>query len=283
MSGRLYICATPIGNLKDVTLRVLEVLREVDLIVAEDSRHTEKLLRHYGIPPKFGPSLYEGAERERVPLIIAELKQGKDVALVSDAGTPLISDPGYPLVRACVEEGIPVIPIPGPAAFLAALMASGLPPEKFVFLGALPRKKGAKREVLEELVGENRTAVMYESPHRVVETLELMRELYPERPLVLARELTKLHEEFIRGTVAEVEDAVRARGGVQGEVVLVLGGEERPPRLPQPELVRELHRMLIQRGHRPGEALRELARLLGIPKGRLRRALGERAGSDEQG
>lgn len=278
MTGILYICATPIGNLKDITLRALEVLRDVDLIVAEDTRNTGKLLRHYGIPPKFGPSLYEGGERERVPAIIAELKRGKNVALVSDAGTPLISDPGYPLVRACVEEGIPVVPIPGPAAFLAALVASGLPTESFVFLGSLPRKHGSKREVLEGLVGEERTAVMYESPHRLEETLELMSGLYPERPLVLARELTKLHEEFIRGTVAEVLAEVRGRGGIRGEVVLVLGGEERSPGLAQPELVSELYGILLRRGHRPGDALRELARLLGVPKGKLRRAIGGASG-----
>ena len=269
MPGTLYICATPIGNLKDITLRTLEVLKRVDLVVAEDTRHTEKLLRHYGIQAKFGPSLYEGVERERVPVIISALRAGKDVALVSDAGTPLISDPGYPLVRACVEEGIPVVPVPGPTAFVAALIASGLPAESFVFLGALPRKKGAKKELLEDLVGEARTAVMYESPHRLEETLDLMAELYPERPLVLARELTKVHEEFIRGAVREVREEVRRRGGVKGEVVLVLGGEKGAPRLPDPELVMELHRLLIRRGHRPREAIRQMARLLGIPKGKL--------------
>ena len=269
MAGTLYLCATPIGNLEDVTLRVLRVLREVDIIVAEDTRRTAVLLRRYGIEPGFGPSLYEGAERERVPLILRELKAGKDVALVSDAGTPLISDPGYPLVRACIEAGVRVVPVPGPAAFLAALIASGLPTDSFVFLGTLPRKRGAKREVLEGLIGEGRTAVMYESPHRLGEALELMEALYPRRPLVLARELTKAHEEFIRGTVAEVRAEVERRGGVKGEVVLVLGGDPGPAVPPDVGLLRDLYGLLLAKGRDEKEALREMARLLGIPKGRL--------------
>ncbi|NOX44485.1 MAG: 16S rRNA (cytidine(1402)-2'-O)-methyltransferase [Caldiserica bacterium] len=256
MAGTLYLCATPIGNLEDVTLRVLRVLREVDLIVAEDTRHTEALLRRYGIPPKFGPSLYEGAERERVPLILAELEAGKDVALVADAGTPLISDPGYPLVRACVEAGIRVVPVPGPAAFLAALVASGLPTDSFVFLGMLPRKRGHRREVLEGLIGEDRTCVMYESPHRLRETLGMMAELYPHRPLVLARELTKAHEEFLRGTVTEVLAEVERREAIKGEVVLVLGGDGGGGRIPDEELLRDFYELLLSRGRDPRGALR---------------------------
>ncbi len=266
MSGKLYLCATPIGNLEDITLRALRILREVDLIVAEDTRHTQKLLRHYGIKARFGPSLYEGKERERVPLILGELQKGRDVALVSDAGTPLISDPGYPLVRACVEEGVEVVPVPGPSSFLAALIASGLPPDSFIFLGALPRKEGARRELLDGLVGEEMTAVMYESPHRLMETLSVMEELYPERPLVLARELTKAHEEFIRGAVREVRAEVVRRGGVKGEIVLVLGGERGRKAIHDAELVRDFYRVLLKRGLEPREAVRELARLLGIPK-----------------
>ncbi len=266
MSGKLYLCATPIGNLEDITLRALRILREVDLIVAEDTRHTQKLLRHYGIEARFGPSLYEGKERERVPLILGELQKGRDVALVSDAGTPLISDPGYPLVRACVEEGVEVVPVPGPSAFLAALIASGLPPDRFIFLGALPRKEGARRELLDGLVGEEMTAVMYESPHRLMETLSVMEELYPERPLVLARELTKAHEEFIRGAVREVRAEVERRGGVKGEIVLVLGGEKGRKAIPDTELMQDFYGVLLKRGLEPREAVRELARLLGIPK-----------------
>jgi 16S rRNA (cytidine1402-2'-O)-methyltransferase len=279
MTGTLYLCATPIGNLEDVTLRVLRVLREVDLIVAEDTRHTEKLLRHYGIEPKFGPSLYEGAERERVPLILRELRAGRNVALVSDAGTPLISDPGFLLVRTCVEAGIRVVPVPGPAAFLAALVASGLPVESFLFLGALPRKRGPKLEALEGLIGEERTAVMYESPHRLWETLEMMEELYPERPLVLARELTKVHEEFIRGTVQEVRGEVRRRGTIKGEAVLVLGGDKGTREPPDAELLRDFYELLLGKRRDHKEALREMARLLGIPKGRLARILGAGLGN----
>ncbi len=274
MPGTLYLCATPIGNLEDITLRALRVLREADLIVAEDTRHTRKLLDHYGIEATFGPSLYEGVERERVPLIIAELQRGKDVALVSDAGTPLISDPGYPLVRACVEEGIPVVPVPGPAAFLAALVASGLPTDSFLFLGALPRKKGSKRAILEELMGEERTAVMYESPHRLLETLDIMEELYPKRPLVLARELTKLHEEFIRGTVEGVTREVRCRGGIRGEAVLVLGGNPSPSPGPPRELLEDFYEFLVRgKGKNPREALREMAELFSLPRRVLYRIL----------
>lgn len=225
MAGTLYICSTPIGNLGDITLRALEVLREVDLIVGEDSRRTRKLLSHYEIHTPFLPSLYEGVERRRVGKVLGALEEGKDVALVTDAGTPLISDPGYPLVRAAVEAGIRVVPVPGPSAALAALVASGLPPDRFLFLGHLPRRAGRRRRALEELAQIPYTTVFYESPHRVLVTLEELARMYPHRPLVLARELTKVHEEFIRGTCVEVLQRVKERGGLRGELVLVLGPE----------------------------------------------------------
>jgi 16S rRNA (cytidine1402-2'-O)-methyltransferase len=223
VAGTLYVCSTPIGNLGDITLRALEVLRQVDLIVGEDSRHTKKLLSHYQIHTPFLPSLYEGVERRRVGKVLQVLEEGKDVALVTDAGTPLISDPGYPLVRAAVERGIRVVPVPGPSAALAALVASGLPPDRFLFLGHLPRRAGRRRRALAQLAHIPYTTVIYESPHRVLSTLEELARLYPHRPLVLARELTKVHEEFIRGTCQEVWREVQARGGVRGELVLVLG------------------------------------------------------------
>ncbi len=223
MAGTLYIVSTPVGNLEDITLRALRVLREVDLIVGEDSRRTRKLLYHYGITARFAPSLYQGTEAARVAGILRLLEEGNDIALVSDAGTPLISDPGYPLVRAAVERGIEVVPVPGPAAFLAALVASGLPSDRFLFWGYLPRRAGRRRKALEELSSLPYTAVAYESPHRIEDTLEALAELCPDRPLVIARELTKLHEEFLRGTVAELLGEVRGRGGLRGELVLVLG------------------------------------------------------------
>jgi len=171
MAGTLYICSTPIGNLEDITLRALRVLREVDLIVGEDSRHTRKLLSHYGIHTPFAPSLFQGVEERRVEGVLQALREGKDVALVCDAGTPLISDPGYPLVRACLAEGIKVVPVPGASAFLTALVASGLPPDRFLFLGYLPRKSGPRKKLLERLSELPYTAILYESPHRVLSTL----------------------------------------------------------------------------------------------------------------
>jgi 16S rRNA (cytidine1402-2'-O)-methyltransferase len=265
VAGILYICSTPIGNLEDVTLRVLRILREVDVIVGEDSRRTRRLLAHYGIHTPFAPSLYQGVEAERVEGVLRLLREGKDVALVSDAGTPLISDPGYPLVRACVREGIPVVPIPGPTAAVAALVASGLPPDRFLFLGHLPRPIGPRRRVLEGLRDLDCTAVAYDSPHRIVATLGILAELYPDRPVVVARELTKLHEEFVRGTAQEVHAALMARGEVKGEVVVLIGSA-RPTPPSTPEAVRDLYHGLLAQGLTPKEARAETARRLGVPR-----------------
>lgn len=223
MPGTLYVCSTPIGNLDDITLRALRVLMEVDFIVGEDMRRTKKLLSHYGIHTPFASSLYQGAEGARTKRVLALLHQGRSVALVSNAGTPLLSDPGYPLVRACVAEGIPVVPIPGPSALLAALVASGLPMDRFLFLGYLPRQPGPRRKALAALRTAPYTVVFYESPHRIRATLELLAELYGPRPTVVARELTKLHEEFVRGTAAEVHRAFAQRDLIRGEFAVLLG------------------------------------------------------------
>jgi 16S rRNA (cytidine1402-2'-O)-methyltransferase len=222
--GTLYLVATPIGNLKDITLRALEVLRGVDLIVAEDTRRSRVLLEHYGIETPFGPSLYEGVGPERVERVLRFLDEGKDVALISDAGTPLIQDPGFVLVRRAVEEGVKVVPIPGPTALIAALVASGFPTDRFVFEGVPPKGPGKRRAFLEALKEEERTVVLYESPHRILKTLETLAEVMPQREICLARELTKVHEEFLRGTAEEVLARLKERPSVKGEFVLVIRG-----------------------------------------------------------
>lgn len=272
MAGTLYVVATPIGNLEDVTLRALRVLRGVDLIVGEDSRHTRKLLSHYGIHTRFAPSLYQGVEEARVEGVLKLLREGVDVALVADAGTPLISDPGYPLVRAAVEAGLPVVPVPGPSALLAALVASGLPPDRFLFLGYLPRRAGPRRRALEEALPCPYTVVAYESPHRILATLEELAKLAPDRKVVLARELTKVHEEFIRGTAAEVLAASRARGGLKGELVLLIAPAPRNgPAKVDPNEVSARYRELLAAEVAPAEALRRLAAEYGVPKRELYR------------
>jgi len=267
MAGTLYICSTPIGNLEDITLRALRVLREVDLIVGEDSRHTRKLLSHYGIHTPFAPSLFQGVEERRVEGVLQALREGKDVALVCDAGTPLISAPGYPLVRACLAEGIKVVPVPGASAFLAALVASGLPPDRFLFLGYLPRKSGPRKKVLERLSELPYTAILYESPHRVLSTLEELARLFPRRPLVLARELTKVYEEFIHGTTEEVFAEVKRRGGIKGELVLLIAPADlKEEEEPEPEPMRKRFRELLDCGFSPGEAVKKVAGEFGIPR-----------------
>ena len=222
MSGRLYLVAVPIGNLADITLRAIETLKSVDAILAEDTRTSSRLLQRYEITTPFHSSIYQGAERQRLGEILTLLADGKNLALISDAGTPLISDPGFPLVRAVVEAGHEVIPIPGPSAALAALVGAGLSTDRFRFLGSLPRKEGERRSVLLELQHVSETTVAYESPHRLLSTLALMNEILPDRRLVLARELTKIHEEFVRGTPGEILSTLQERGGIKGECVLVL-------------------------------------------------------------
>ncbi len=224
MSGRLFVVSLPIGNLSDITVRAIEVLKAVDFILAEDTRTSRRVLDHYGIRTPFYSSLYEGAEDGRVGSILDVLRGEQDIALVSDAGTPLVSDPGFPLVRDAIAAGIEVVPVPGPTAALAALIASGLPTDRFVFEGSLPRKRSHRKGVLARLACEPRTTVAYESPHRLQETLDLLARVLPDRAAVVARELTKVHEEFVRGSAAEIAAIFAARGDVRGECVLVIEG-----------------------------------------------------------
>ncbi|SNZ11699.1 16S rRNA (cytidine(1402)-2'-O)-methyltransferase [Hydrogenobacter hydrogenophilus] len=218
--GKLYVVATPIGNLKDITLRALEVLKEVNFIACEDTRRTSILLNHFNIEGKKLLSYYEPKESVQVPKII-KLLEREDVALITDAGTPSISDPGYKLIKACIEKGIQVEVIPGPSAVLTALVGSGLPTDRFLFVGFLPRKGLAG--FFEDIKKcEDTTIIAFESPNRILKSLEVMKEVYTDDlPVCVARELTKLHEEFIRGTLSEVYNQLSSRGEIKGEIVLL--------------------------------------------------------------
>ena len=223
LAAGLYLVATPIGNLEDITLRAVRVLKQADLIACEDTRQTQKLLNHFGIvTPTI--SYHEHNEAERATELVEKLKQGARIAVVTDAGTPGISDPGFRVASLAIENNIPVVPIPGPAAFVAALVASGLSADVFTFRGFLPPKSGARRRVLEQIRTSSHTEIFYEAPHRILETLEdIVAVLGPTRQIVLARELTKIHEEFLRGAAAELLKAVERRDVIKGEIVLLIG------------------------------------------------------------
>lgn len=270
MSGRLYLVATPIGNLEDITYRAVRVLREADLIACEDTRHTRKLLDHYGISNPV-VSYHEHNEAERSAELAARLQAGMKVALVSDAGVPLVADPGYRVVCAAIAAGIPVEPVPGPSACLAALAASGLPTDEFRFCGFLPPKAGRRQRRLESLRGEEATLIFYEAPHRVLDTLADIGQLLPGRPVVAARELTKVHEEFLRGSAEEVRAALAARGAVRGEFTLLVGKPESPPTAATPlaEAVEEQ----VRAGRSRMEAMKEVARARGLSKRQVYDAL----------
>lgn len=222
MSGTLYVVATPIGNLEDITQRALRVLREVEVIAAEDTRRTRILLGHYQIERPL-TSLHEHNEAYKAPVLIRQLEQGARIALVSEAGTPTISDPGYRLIQLAIARGIPVVPIPGPSAVIAALTVSGLPTDRFVFEGFLPKKPGKRRRRLETLRDEERTIVFYESPRRLNKLLGEMLEAWGERRVAVARELTKIFEEVVRGSLVEVQ-AHFAQHSPLGEVTIVVEG-----------------------------------------------------------
>lgn len=223
--GTLYVVATPIGNLEDITLRALRIMKESSLIAAEDTRHTRALLEKYGISTPL-TSLYDQIERDKAPLIIGRLLKGNDVAYVSDAGTPGISDPGFILVREAISAGIKVSPIPGASALLAALCTSGLPIEPFVFLGFLPSRRSQRRKLLQKMRAEEKTAIIYESPLRLVDLLNDIAEIWGDRQVVVSRELTKVYEEFIRGSAKEALLALKGRT-IKGEITLVVAGSSR--------------------------------------------------------
>lgn len=223
MLGKLYLVATPIGNLEDITLRAINVLKEVDIIAAEDTRHTLKLLNHLEIK-KTMISYYKETEKIKSEILINELLQGKNIALVSDAGTPAISDPGEEIVREAIKNNLQIIPIPGACAFVNALICSGVSTREFEFVGFLSKNNKEKKEKLSELKNESRTLIFYESPHKLKNTLEIMIEILGDREIVLAKEITKIHEEFIRGTISEILSKLDT---VKGEFVIVVQGAEK--------------------------------------------------------
>lgn len=265
-AGILYLVGTPIGNLEDITLRALRVLREAPLIAAEDTRQTRKLLDHYDIHRPL-VSYFEHNERARVEPLLERLATG-DVALVSDAGMPGISDPGYALVRAAIGRGIRVVPVPGPSAPIAALAASGLPTDQFVYLGFLPRRSGDRRKLLASVRGEQRTMVTFEAPHRLIAALGDVLEVLGDRPLVVARELTKIHEEFARGTARAVLERFEA-APPRGEVTLVIAGA---PAAGPVDLSTRL-RELIDAGLSDRDVVATLAAETGAPRREVYRLL----------
>jgi 16S rRNA (cytidine1402-2'-O)-methyltransferase len=270
MAGTLYLVATPIGNLEDVTYRAVRVLQEAHLIACEDTRQTRKLLDRYGIRTP-ALSYHEHNEAARASQLLAKLQEGMNVALVSDAGTPLVSDPGYRLVTAALEHGIRVEPVPGPSALLAALTASGMPADAFHFAGFLPPKRAQRRKALESLKDESATLVFYEAPHRILETLEDVESVLGPRPTVVAREITKLHEEFLRGAPAELKQTLQERGSVKGEITLLVGkaGEPAADNTPLREAVETCERAGMTRM----EAIKCVARRRGLPKSQVYREL----------
>jgi len=262
--GTLFVVATPLGNLEDLTLRALRVLREVPLVACEDTRRTQALLRAHGIESRT-TSYFEHNERWKGERILSELRAGHDVALVSDAGTPGISDPGYRLVRDARAEGLRVLPVPGPSAAVAALSVSGLPTDRFLFVGFLPPRSGQRRRALEALAAERPTLVLYESPQRVVGMLGEMLEAFGDREAFLCREATKLHEEYRRGRLSGLREALAAREAVKGEIVLVVAGAPAEPAEDAEQDPVALYRALAADGRTRREAVKEAARRLGRP------------------
>jgi 16S rRNA (cytidine1402-2'-O)-methyltransferase len=275
MTGTLYLVATPIGNLEDITHRAVRVLGEVDVIACEDTRHTKKLLNHYGIKTKT-ISYHEHNERERAAELLEQLKSGLNVAVVSDAGTPAISDPGFRLTRAAVDNGLRVVPIPGANALTTALVGSGLPTDEFFFAGFLPARSGARRARLAELRSTAATLIFYEGPHRIAATLKDAHEILGEREAVVARELTKLHEEFARGRLSELATRFSSAENARGEMVLmidrtVIAGENAEEKLVQ--TISALVAQFEENGLDHRASLKKAARQLGLSRDEAYRRL----------
>lgn len=258
--GTLYLVPTPIGNMQDMTLRALETLKRVDLICSEDTRNTLRLLNHFEIKvPQ--ESFHEHNSQEKIPKLLDFLKAGQSIAQVSDAGMPSISDPGHDLVRACIEREIDVVALPGPSAGITALIASGLAPQPHVFYGFLPRKRGEQQKFLSSKVNYPETQIFYESPFRVADTLENILNVYGDRPVVLVRELTKIYEEYRRGTISEVLDSL-TQHPLKGEcLIIVSGAKEQVLETIAPELSSiEAVKMLIEEGSKPNAAIKQVAK-----------------------
>jgi 16S rRNA (cytidine1402-2'-O)-methyltransferase len=263
--GTLYIVATPIGNLEDMTFRAVRVLREVDLIAAEDTRHSRKLLTHFGIS-KPVTSYFDHNKNIKGSVILGKLQDGLSVALVSDAGTPCISDPGYQLVRDAVSIGVAVVPIPGACAAVAALSVSGLPTDSFAFEGFLPNRQGKRREKLALLKDEKRLLVLYEAPTRLLATLADIREILGDREMVVAREISKIYEEFLRGRLSEILDALQGRQ-VKGEIVLMIAPATEVNAVREDLVTELLQRYLFSEGISVKDAVRKVALETGVARG----------------
>ncbi len=272
----LYLVATPIGNLEDITLRAVRVMKEADLIACEDTRQTQKLLNHYGITTRT-TSYHEHNEMMRAPELVLELEQGARIALVTDAGMPGISDPGFRLIALAIRHHVPVVPIPGASAFLAALVASGLPTDSFRFSGFLPAKRGQRRAFLESIRDSPRTQVFYEAPHRVKEALQdVIEVLGAGRHVVVAREVTKLHEEFLRGRAGEILQTLNARGEIKGEITLLIGKpEETAPKAapPQATIRQRVEQIMAEEKLDEKAALKKVAKEMGVSKSEAYREL----------
>ncbi|HEY1235142.1 MAG TPA: 16S rRNA (cytidine(1402)-2'-O)-methyltransferase [Candidatus Binatia bacterium] len=264
MFGALYIVPTPIGNLEDITFRAVRVLKEVDLIAAEDTRHSQVLLNHYGIRTPF-TSYHEHNERSKARELVERLRQGTSVALLSDAGTPMISDPGYRLMVEAIAAGVQVIPLPGPSALTAALTAAGLPTDRFAFEGFLPAKKSERRSTLEVLREDTRTLIFYETPHRLKETLGDMAEIFGDRDVAIGREISKVHEEFLRGTMCEIIAKLEQQN-VRGEITLIVQGATSGALVQEEELISEVRRLAAD-----GIRVKEISELLATRYGISRR------------
>ncbi|HEX5434419.1 MAG TPA: 16S rRNA (cytidine(1402)-2'-O)-methyltransferase [Candidatus Angelobacter sp.] len=272
-TGTLYVVATPIGNLEDITYRAVRVLREAGLIACEDTRHTRKLLDHYSIDAKL-VSYHEHNETERAQELMQKLQAGVNIAQVSDAGMPGVSDPGYRLIKLAIEHGIPVVPVPGASAAVAALAASGMPTDAFEFRGFLPARSGQRRTKLESIRSAQHTVIFYEAPHRIREALDdVVAVLGPARPLVIARELTKVHEEFLRGTAGELAAQIRARE-VKGEITLLIGkAAEGEQAVGEADLHTRLQQIMQEQKIDEKAALKVLAKERGVSKSEVYREL----------
>ncbi len=276
LSAGLYLVATPIGNLEDITLRALRVLKEADVIACEDTRQTQKLLNHYAITTRT-TSYHEHNEMTRSAELVLELEQGARIALVTDAGMPGISDPGFRLISLAIRHQVPVVPIPGASAFLSALVASGLPTDSFRFSGFLPAKVGQRRQMLESIRESPRTQVFYEAPHRVKEALEDVVEILGgRRHVVIAREVTKIHEEFLRGDAEQVLETLKARADIKGEITLLIGKMEatEPKVLPSRVNVRQrVEQIMAEEKLDEKAALKRAAKEMGMSKSEAYREL----------
>lgn len=266
--GTLYVVATPIGNRDDITLRALKILKSVDLIAAEDTRKTRRFLEYHGISGSL-ISYHEHSENERTPQLLARLKAGTSIALVSTAGTPTVSDPGYRLIKGAVSHAVPLVPVPGVSAAAAALSVSGLPTDRFAFVGFLPQKKNRRAKQLEQLAQESQTLIFYESPKRIITRLREIKDAMGDRQGMIAREMTKRHEEFIRGTLSQIIENLEARSGVKGECTLLVAGGDESSDAQWDTVKHEIQDMLKSSSEPVSALAQKISQKYGLPKNRV--------------